>query len=105
MNRSTIYEFLKEETELLIRTVNIGNGKYLIAIVPWDWEEAYLYINNMRFSCFQSIILFSNELVVRFGVYDDYQVNIPYKDISSLEVRADEEVGYMKLHEGKRVSY
>lgn len=105
MNRNTIYQFLRDETDLKIRKINISGGNYLIAIVPYEWDTAFLYINNMRITSFQSIILFSGELAVRFGVYEDYQVNIPYKDISSLEVREDEEVGYMKLHEGKKVSY
>lgn len=105
MNRSTIYEFLRDETGLNIRTIQISGRKYIIAIVPYEWESSFLYVNNMRFTKFQSIILFSNEMAVRFEVYEDYQVNIPYRNIDSLEVREDEEVGYMKLYEGKKVSY
>lgn len=105
MNRSTIYEFIRDETELLIRKINISGGNYLIAIVPYEWEKAFIYINSMRVTEFQSIILFSNELVVRFAVKDDAQINIPYKDIESFEIRKNEDIGYMKLHDGERISY
>ena len=59
----------------------------------------------MRITEFQSIILFTNEIAVRFAVSDNAQINIKYKDIQSLEVRKDEEIGYMKLHNGERISY
>jgi hypothetical protein len=84
MNRSTIYEFLQNETELIYTSLNIGKGKYIVFMTPWAWENSYLLINNMRFTDFHSLILFSNELVVRFDKYLDQQVNIPYKDIEIL---------------------
>lgn len=105
MNRSTIYEFLNKDTELFYGTTQISNGKYVVFIVPWAWENSYLLINNMRFTDFQSLILFSKELVVRFDKYLDQQVNIPYKDIEYLEVREDMDIRYMALHNGNKVQW
>lgn len=103
MNRSTIYEFLKDETDLLLRFTHVGKGKYTIFIVPYAWNESYLLINGMRITDFQSIILFTNELVVRFWVNHDCQINIPYKDIEFIEVRENMNIGYKALHNGNRI--
>ena len=102
MNRSTIYEFIRKETDLQYTTTVINNRKYMVFPCPYDWDESYLLINGSRITNFQAIILFTNELVVRFGITDDRQVNIPYKDIEYLEVRNDLDIGYSYLHQGKK---
>ena len=103
MNRSTIYEFLQKDTELQYTTTMISNRKYMVFYCPWDWEESYLLINGSRITNFQSLILFTNELVVRFGITDTRQVNIPYRDIEYLEIRTDLDLGYSYLHEDKKM--
>lgn len=103
MNRSTIYEFLRKDSPLELRFTKIGKGSYPVMVVPLKWDESFLLINGMRFTNFQSIILFSNEMAVRFMMYGDCQVNIPYKDIEYLEVCEELDVGYMALHQGKTV--
>jgi len=103
MNRSTIYEFLRKDSPLELRFTKIGKGNYPVMIVPYKWDESYLLINSMRFTNFQAIILFSNEIAVRFMMYGDCQVNIPYRDIEYIEVCEDLEVGYMALHQGSKV--
>ena len=102
MNRSTIYEFLRNDSKLEQRFIKIGNGSYPVLKVPDKWDNSFLLINSMRIEDFQSIILFSNELVVRFMVYGDCQINIPYKDIEYLEVQEDMDIGYACLHQGKK---
>jgi len=103
MNRQTIYEYLNKDTDLTFSFAHHGKGKYPIFIVPYKWETSFILINNMRVTDFQSIILYSNELVVRFWVKDDCQVNIPYKDIEYFEVRENINVAYMGLHDDKKV--
>ena len=103
MNRSTIFEYLKEDTDLELKYTRIGTGSYPVMAVPLMWDSSYLLINSMRFTEFQSVILFSNELVVRFSIYSDMQVNIPYRDIEYLEVREDMDIGYMALHNGEKI--
>lgn len=103
MNRSTIFEYLRNDTELELKYTKIGKGAYPVLKVPLMWDGSYLLINSMRFSEFQAIILFSNELVVRFGIYDDMQVNIPYRDIEYIEVREDMDIGYLALHNGNKI--
>lgn len=102
MNRSTIFEYLRNDTELEIRYTKIGKGSYPVLRIPYIWQESYLLINSIRITDFQSIILFSNELVVRFSIHDNWQINIPYKDIEYLEVRNDLDIGYSFLHQGKK---
>ena len=101
MNRSTIYEYLKG-TELELRFIKIGRGNFPVLKIPYSWEESYVMINSMRVTDFQAIILFTNELVVRFTPYDNWQINIPYKDIESFEVCNDLDIGYSRLHQGKK---
>jgi len=103
MNRSTIWEYLRNDTDLEMKFTKIGSGSYPVMAVPLMWDESYLLINSMRFTEFQSIILFSNELVVRYCIYGDMQVNIPYRDIEYIEVREDMDIGYMALHKGKKI--
>lgn len=103
MNRSTIYEFFRNDSQLRPKHIKIGKGNYPVFAVPYWWEHSYLLINSMRFTDFQAVILFSNELVVRFDQFLDQQVNIPYKDIEFLEVREDMKIGYMALHKDKKV--
>ena len=103
MNRSTIYDFLVKETDLKYTFTYISGGKYVVFPVPYDWDHSYLMINSMRVTDFQSIILFTNELVVRFDVRGTEQINIPYKDIEYLEVMEDMDIHYIGLHEGKKV--
>ena len=103
MNRSTIWEFLRNDSRLEQRFTKIGKGSYPVLRVPYKWEESYLLINGMMFTNFQSIILFSNEMAVRFMMYGDCQVNIPYKDIEFIEVREEMHIGYQALHKDKKV--
>lgn len=103
MNRSTIFEHLRNDTGMELRYTKIGTGSYPVMVVPLMWEGSFLLINSMTFTDFQSVILFSNELVVRFGIYDDMQVNIPYKDIEYFEVRENMHIGYLALHDGNKI--
>ena len=102
MNRSLIYEFLREETDLELRFTKIGKGSYPVLRIPFKWDQSYLLINNMRITDFQAIMLFSKELVVRFMIGGDCQINIPYKDIEYIEVREDMDIPYQSLYEGKK---
>ena len=102
MNRSTIFEFLRNDTDLELRYTKIGKGNYPVLRVPYDWEHSYLLINKVRITDFQAVILFSNELVVRFSVYDNWQINIPYREIDYFEVKEDMDIGYSYLHDGKK---
>lgn len=99
-NRSTIYQFFKE-TELYFAYTEISNRKYKVFQIPYKWDKSYLMINDMRITDFQSVILFTNELVVRFSKYDDWQINIPYKSIKSIAVAEDLNLGYRELHLNK----
>ena len=103
MNRSTIYEFLRKDTELDLRFWKIGKGNYPVLKVPYKWDHSYLIINHMIFTDYEALVLFSNELVVRFSTYNEQQVNIPYKYIDYLEVKEHLHIGYMGLHEGKKI--
>ena len=103
MNRSTIFEYLRNDTGLELRYSKIGKGQYPVLVAPYKWDTCYLLINGTRFTGIQSVMLFSNELVVRFMIYGDCQVNIPYRDIDYIEVREDMDIGYAGLHEGKKV--
>ena len=103
MNRSTIFEFLRKDTDLELTYMKIGKGQYPVLRVPWKWDQPYLFINGWRIKCFQSVVLFSNELVVRFGIPSDEQINIPYKDIDYVEVCEDIDVRYIGLADNKKV--
>ena len=99
-NRSTLYNYLKD-TELFFSFTEINNRKYKVFQIPYIWEHSYLMINDMRITDFQSVILFTNELVVRFSKYDDWQINIPYKSIKSIGITNDLDLGYQELHLNK----
>lgn len=100
-NRSTLYNYFKDKMEW--KTLKIGKGVYKVFIPDYKWDSVYLTINDdIRFTDFQSIILFTNELVVRYGnIYDNSQVNIPYKLIKTIELDNDLYLGYEKLHLNK----
>ena len=103
MNRNTLFKFLRNDSELELRYTKIGKGSYPVLRVPYIWEHSYLLINNVRITDFQAVILFSNELVVRFSIHNDWQINIPYRDIEYLEVRDDLDIGYSYLHKDKKM--
>lgn len=103
MNRQTIYDYLVKNTDLVFSFTRIGKGKYVIFIVPYAWDSSFLLLNDMRITNFQSIILFSNEIAVRFWVNDDAQINIKYKDIEYFEVREHMDIRYMGLHNNEKV--
>lgn len=105
MNRSTIYEYLRNDTELNLKFLKLGKGNYPVLQVPYKWEMSFLLINSIRITDFHSVILYSNELVIRFSPFDDWQVNIPYKDIDYIEVREFLDIGYLGLYEGKKKYY
>ena len=98
MNRSTIYEFLRKETDLDLRFTKIGKGNYPVLKAPFNWDMPFLIINKWRITDFQAVILFSNELVVRFSLCGDAQINIPYHEIEYIEVHDELEIGYQKLY-------
>lgn len=99
-NRSTLYDFFNN-SELFYSYTMINKRKYTVFQIPYIWENSYLMINDMRITDFQSVILFTNELVVRFSKYDDWQINIPYKSIKTIGVTNDLELGYQQLHLNK----
>lgn len=104
MNRSTIFDFLKKDSGLEIRYWKIHNGNYPVMVVPYRWDHCFLLINGLRFTDFEVLILYSNELVVKYNnTYDDSQVNIPYRDIEYIEVREYLDIGYMGLHNGDKI--
>lgn len=103
MNRSTIYEYLRNSVEMEIRYWKIGKGNFPVLLPPYRWDRAFLLVNGSRFTDFRMIILFSSELVVRFDQYNEQQVNIPYKDIEYIEVCEDIDIGYEALWNGKKV--
>ena len=96
-NRSTLYRFFND-TPLMLKHTKIGRGSYKVFHIPWDWDDSYLIINKWRITDFQAVILFTNELVVRFSIYSDMQINIPYKDIEYIAVSNDLDIGYQELH-------
>ena len=106
MNRSTIYDFINKDTGLEQRYWKIANGNYPVFKMPYDWDHGYLFVNNIMFSDFEIIILFSSDMVVKFDTYtsNNRQVNIKYRDINSIEVRRDLDIGYLKLENGERVA-
>ena len=99
-NRSTLYHFFKDNN-LMLKYMKIGKGSYKVFQVPYDWDHSYLLINDMKVTDFQAVILFTNELVIRFSKYDDWQINIPYKSIKTISVTKDLYVGYNELHLNK----
>ena len=99
-NRSTLYHFFKD-TGFHMKMLKIGKGTYKVFQVPYTWDHSYLLINDIRITDFDSVILFSNELVVRFSHYDDWQVNIPYKSIKTISVSENLNIGYQQLHLNK----
>lgn len=103
MNRQIIYKYLSQDTDLVFQFTHIGKGKYMLFLVPYKWQSSFILLNNMRVTDFQSIILFSNELVIRFWVTDDAQINIPYKDIEYFEVREELNIGYIGLHNDEKI--
>lgn len=105
MNRNSIYQYLQKDTDLRFSLAHIGKGKYPIFLVPFEWETSFLLIDDIRITDFQSVILFSNEIAVRFWVNDDAQVNIKYKDIDYFEVRENMNIGYIGLKDDKKLYY
>ena len=106
VNRSTLYHYLQYDTDLVLRYMKKGRGTFKVFTVPEDedeWEKSYILINNWRITDFQALVLYTNELVVRFGRYDNCQVNIPYKDIEYIEVHEELDIGYTALYKGNKV--
>jgi len=101
-NRSTLYHYFTD-CGLQMKTLKIGKGRYKVFIPPFKWDTIYLTINETRFTDFQAVILFTNELVVRFGnMYDNSQVNIPYRVIKTIELDNELDIGYEQLHLNER---
>lgn len=99
-NRNSLYHFFKEQ-EFDMRMMKIGKGTYKVFRVPYKWDSAYLLINDVRITDFDSVIIFSNELVVRFDKFTNQQINIPYKSIKTISVTDDLDLGYHELHLNK----
>ena len=102
MNRATIYDYLKT-TELDHVSTKVGRSRYPVLRIPFKWDSSFLYINNVRIADFQALILFTNELVVRFMIGGNCQLNIPYRDIHYISIAEAEEIGYQELHEKRRI--
>lgn len=105
MNRSTIFEYLRNDTGLELRYKKIGRGSYPILVAPYKWDEPCILLNTMRITDFDAIVLFSNELAIRFFQYSNAQINIPYKEINYIEVCEDLDVRYIGLDMGGKVHY
>lgn len=105
MNRSTIYDFLLHDSGLEQRYWKINHGNYPVFIAPYTWNHSYLLVDGVRFSDFEVLILFSNELVIKFdsNISNNRQVNIPYRLIDCIEVREDLDIGYIKLENGEKI--
>ena len=100
-NRSTLYYYFKN-AGMIHKSLKIGKGVYKVFIPDYKWENVYLTINGVRFTDFQSVILFTNELVVRFGnIYENNQVNIPYRLIKTIQLDNELDIGYEELHLNK----
>ena len=99
-NRNTLYHYLKD-CGMQMKFLKIGKGTYKVFIPDYKWDTVYLTINSVRFTDFQALILFSNELVVRFSTYDTCQVNIPYRVIRTIQIDNDLDIGYEELHLNK----
>lgn len=105
MNRSTIFDFLKNESGLYQSYWKISHSSYAVFKVPWEWDHSYLLVDGVRYSDFEILIIFSNELVIKFdsNINNNRQVNIPYRLINSIEVREHIDIGYVKLENEKIV--
>lgn len=100
-NRSTLYHYFKDK--LNKHSLKIGKGVYKVFTPPHKWETAYLTIDDIRFTDFQAIILFTNELVVRYGnMYENSQVNIPYRIINTIQLDNELDIGYEELYLNKK---
>lgn len=96
-NRNTLYHFFKDN-EFQLRFTKIGKGSYKVFIPPYDWDSSYLLINDVRITDFEAVILFTNELVVRFDTFTNRQINIPYRIIEKIGVTDEVALGYQELH-------
>ena len=100
-NRSTLYHYFKDNG-LEMRYTKINNRRYKVFIPPYKWDSAYLIVNDIRFTDWSGLIMFTNELVVRFdGGVTSSQVNIPYKCIEKIQVTDEVGVGYEELYLNK----
>lgn len=102
MNRSTVFHFLKEETELELWSTKVGKWYYNVFSIPWKWETSYLFINNSRIRDFRDIVLFNKEMVIRFSNLTEEQINIPYKDIWYLDVEEEVDVRLVGILKRKK---
>lgn len=100
-NRSTLYDYLKN-TDLELRFTEHNGRRYKVFRIPYKWDESYLMINDVRITNFEAIILYTNEIVIRFMMYGDCQINIPYKEIHYIEVSNDMDLGYHGLRLNKK---
>lgn len=96
-NRNTLYHYFKD-CDMQMRFTKINNRSYKVFIPDYKWETVYLTVNGIRFTDFQSIILFTNELVIRYGLNNTSQVNIPYRLIEALQISNNEGITYEKIH-------
>lgn len=99
-NRNTLYHYFKD-VGFMMRSLKIGKGVYKVFIPDYKWDTVYLTINGVRFTDFQAVILFTNELVVRYTEYGKSQVNIPYKLIETIQFDNELDIGYEELHLNK----
>ena len=98
-NRSTLYHYFHYDTPLELRFIKRGKGRYKVFKIPDEWEgHSYLLINDVRIKDFQAVIIYTNELVVRFGKTLDCQINIPYKVIKYIEVLDSMMIPYEGVH-------
>ena len=99
-NRSTLYYYFKG-TGMIHKRLKIGKGVYKVFVPDYKWDSVYLTVNGVRFTDFHSLIMFTNELVVRYGINDTSQVNIPYRLIKDIQIDNDLDIGYEELHLNK----
>ena len=86
MNRNDVYWALRDG-DLNNYKVIVNNRPYNKLYIPRDWESSYIKINDGSIFImeFNEVYLCTKELVIR-GKYENFQVNILYKDIDSIEV-------------------
>ena len=89
MNRSTMYDYLKNIPELKALFYKHGKG-YHIKFVPEIWTQySQVVINDWHIENFYSITMLIQGLIIE-GEVSDMQVHIKYGDIEEFSVYLEE---------------
>ena len=90
MNRSTIYDYLKNVENLRALFPRMGKG-YVIKFVPTVWmsTESQVAINDWYVEGFYSITLLIQEIIIEDEM-GNMQLHIRYKDIDEFKVHVYE---------------